>query len=155
MRLGGQRHAPAALPPGKTRCTLYRRLGGPQDRSGQLRNISPSPEFDARTVQPVSRCAIPAHHFSRIKVKVKLKEPRNRPGVTQRVPEGLGSQIPWHSALEGGEVISLTYRPPLPQGHGTVGRNISLKNPVTPPGVDPGTVRLVALQLTHHATPGP
>ena len=26
-----------------------------------------------------------------------------------------------------------------------VGRNISLKNPVTPPGIDPGTVRLVAL----------
>ena len=27
---GGQHHAPAALPPGKTRCSLYRRLGGPQ-----------------------------------------------------------------------------------------------------------------------------
>jgi len=26
-----------------------------------------------------------------------------------------------------------------------VGRNISLKNPVTLPGIDPGTVRLVAL----------
>jgi hypothetical protein len=30
------------------------------------------------------------------------------------------------------------------QGHGTVERNVSLKNPVTPPGIDPGTVRLVA-----------
>jgi len=30
MRVGGQRHAPAALPPGKTRYPLYRRLGGPQ-----------------------------------------------------------------------------------------------------------------------------
>jgi hypothetical protein len=29
MRVGGQRHAPAALPPGKTRYPLYRRLGGP------------------------------------------------------------------------------------------------------------------------------
>ena len=27
--VGGQRHAPAALPPGKTRYPLYRRLGGP------------------------------------------------------------------------------------------------------------------------------
>ena len=26
--VGGQRHAPAALPPGKTRYPLYRRLGG-------------------------------------------------------------------------------------------------------------------------------
>ena len=30
----GQRHAPAALPPGKTRYPLYRKLGGPQGRSG-------------------------------------------------------------------------------------------------------------------------
>ena len=28
MGLGGQRHAPAALPPGNTRYPLYRRLGG-------------------------------------------------------------------------------------------------------------------------------
>ena len=28
MRVGGQRHAPAALPPGKTRYPLYSRLGG-------------------------------------------------------------------------------------------------------------------------------
>ena len=34
----GQRHAPAALyPRGKTRYPLYRRLGGPQGRSGQVR----------------------------------------------------------------------------------------------------------------------
>ena len=28
------------------------------------------------------------------------------------------------------------------------------KSPVTPPGIDPGTVRLVAQRLNHHATPG-
>jgi hypothetical protein len=33
--------------------------------------------------------------------------------------------------------------------------NMSLKNPVTPPGIDPGTVRLVAQRLDHYATPGP
>ena len=27
--------------------------------------------------------------------------------------------------------------------------------PVTPPGIDPGTVRLVAQRLNHYATPGP
>ena len=32
-----QRHAPAALPPIKTRCALYRRLGWPQGRSGRVR----------------------------------------------------------------------------------------------------------------------
>src|SRR5215469_12127471 len=33
--------------------------------------------------------------------------------------------------------------------------NTSLKNPVTPPGIDPGTVRLVAQRLNHYTTPGP
>ena len=42
-----------------------------------------------------------------------------------------------------------------PQGHGTVGRNMSLKNPVTPLEIDPGTVRLVAQRLKHYANPGP
>ena len=37
----GQRHAPAALPPGKTRYPLCRSLGGPQGRSGQVRKILP------------------------------------------------------------------------------------------------------------------
>ena len=29
------------------------------------------------------------------------------------------------------------------------------KSPVTPPGIDPETVRLVAQCLNHYATPGP
>ena len=33
--------------------------------------------------------------------------------------------------------------------------NVSLKNPVTPPGIDPGTVLLVAQRLNHYATAGP
>ena len=33
-----------------------------------------------------------------------------------------------------------------------VGRDMSLKNPVTPPGIDPGTIRLVAQRLNHYAT---
>jgi len=54
MEVGVQRHVPAALPPGNTRYTLYRKLGGPQGRSGQVRKISPPPESDPRTVQPVA-----------------------------------------------------------------------------------------------------
>ena len=42
-----------SLPPGKTRYPLYKRVGGPQGRSGQVRKISPPPGFDPRTVQPV------------------------------------------------------------------------------------------------------
>jgi hypothetical protein len=40
-------------PPGKTRYSLYRRLGGPQGQSGQVQKISPPPGFDPRIVQPV------------------------------------------------------------------------------------------------------
>ena len=54
MGVGGQRHAPAALLPGKIRYPLYRRMGGPQDRFGRARKISPPPGFDPRTVQPVA-----------------------------------------------------------------------------------------------------
>jgi hypothetical protein len=43
----------------------HRRLGGPQDRSGLVRKISPLPGFDPRTVQPaasryteLSRCLL-------------------------------------------------------------------------------------------------
>ena len=50
----GGRHAPAALPLGKTRYPLYRRLGGPQGRSERVREILPPPGFYLRTVQPVA-----------------------------------------------------------------------------------------------------
>jgi hypothetical protein len=49
----GQRHDPAALPSGKTGYPLFRKLGGPQGRSGLLRKIPPPPGFDPRTIQPV------------------------------------------------------------------------------------------------------
>ena len=52
--VSGQRHAPAALPPGQTGYPLYRRLGGAQGRYGRKRKISPPPGFDPQTVQPVA-----------------------------------------------------------------------------------------------------
>jgi hypothetical protein len=65
----GQRHASSALPPGKTRYPLYRRLGRPQGRSGQVRKVFPPSKFDPRTVQPVASrytdWALPAHNCDR------------------------------------------------------------------------------------------
>ena len=52
MRVCGQLHSPAALPPGRrpgTHC-----MGGWVGRSGWLRKISPPPGFDPRTVQPIA-----------------------------------------------------------------------------------------------------
>ena len=45
-----------SLPRGKTRYPLYRRLGGLQGRSGQVRKISPPPGFDPRIAKPVASC---------------------------------------------------------------------------------------------------
>jgi len=42
------------LPPGKTWYPLYRKLGGPQDRSGWEEILVPT-GFRSRTVQPVVR----------------------------------------------------------------------------------------------------
>jgi hypothetical protein len=50
----GQSHGLAALPPGKTRYPSYRRLGGPQGRSGQVQKILPPPGFYPQTVHPVA-----------------------------------------------------------------------------------------------------
>ena len=52
MRVGGQRHVPAALPSGKSRYTSYRRMGGSQGRSGRVENFIPNGIW-SRTVQPV------------------------------------------------------------------------------------------------------
>ena len=104
----------------------------------------------------------------RVKGKVVLLQAWCGPEGSRRfnVP-----RFSWHSAHQGGEVVSLTHRPPLPPGMFlvlifTMGwvepramvrleGNVSLKNPVTPPGIDPGTVRLVAQRLNHYTTPGP
>ena len=70
MGVGGQRHYPAALPPGKTSYSLYRRLGGHRGQSGRGEEKSrPPPGFDPRTVRPVASrytdWAIPVHiHYA-------------------------------------------------------------------------------------------
>jgi hypothetical protein len=62
-----------SLPPGKTRYPLYRRLGGPQGRSGTGAEYLAPPEFDPRNVQPVASryidCAIrPTMAYSTVKI---------------------------------------------------------------------------------------
>jgi len=54
------------LSPGKTRYPFYRRLGGPQGRSGQAENLVPT-EIRSRIVQPVAqslyRLSYPANFY--------------------------------------------------------------------------------------------
>ena len=54
LEVRSQRHAPTTLyPRERARYPLYRRLGGPQVRSGQVWKISPPPGLDPQTLQPV------------------------------------------------------------------------------------------------------
>jgi hypothetical protein len=77
MGVGGQHHAAAALPLGKTWYPLYRRLSRPQSLCGRVRKISPSPGFDPRKVQPVAcrctDCAIPTHTVGLIVENKKIR----------------------------------------------------------------------------------
>jgi hypothetical protein len=68
------------------------------------------------------------------------------------------------TAQDGGKVVSLTHRPPLPPGNApgteaesTPGPWCDLKDyvneiPMTPPGIEPATFRFVAQYLNHCAT---
>jgi hypothetical protein len=66
MGVCAQHHASVALPPRKTQYPLYRRLGGPQGWTGQVRKMSPLLGFDPRTVQHIASrytdWAIPGHN---------------------------------------------------------------------------------------------
>jgi hypothetical protein len=70
LEVSGQLHAPAASPPGKSsRYPFYRRLGGPQSRSGRYGEVKiftlPGLELPPPVVQSVASrytvWAIPAH----------------------------------------------------------------------------------------------
>jgi hypothetical protein len=103
--VGGQHHAPTALPPGKTRYPFYGRLGGPQGRSGNVRNISPhtgirSPDRPARS-QSLYRLS-----YGR---STKVKVPRNR-AENPEGGRGIALLFPDHSARRG-RVVSATPRP--------------------------------------------
>ena len=52
---------------------------------------------------------------------------------------------PWYSCLEAEST----------SGHMVLSGVPRIKSPVKPPGIDPGTVRLVAQRLNHYANPGP
>jgi hypothetical protein len=84
MGVGGQLHAPAALPPGKrlgTHCTGA--WMGPRAGLDGCRKSRTPPGFAPRTVQPVANhytdYAIPAHY--EIPVIIRLTSPHYMPGI--------------------------------------------------------------------------
>jgi hypothetical protein len=101
----------------------------------------------------------------------KVNESRNRPGVSPKVLGGLGSQISktfdtWRwwgcqphepAAFTTRNVLVLIFSRGWVDPRAMVGSegNMSLKNPVTQPGIDLGTVRPAAQRLNHYATSDP
>jgi len=81
MEVGGQRHALAALPPGKTWYSLYKRLSGPQSRSGRVRKISPLtgirlPDHPARS-ESLYRLSYSGSPQGVVDIKVKTRHTAN------------------------------------------------------------------------------
>ena len=121
-----------SLPPGKTRYPLYRRLGGPQGRSGQVRKIS-SPtgirSLDSPVcIQSLYRLRYPAHSilfdgenisfdaslviYIYIYIKVPLQAWSGPEGSRKlRFPDFMTT------AQGGGKVFSHTHGPHLPPGN--------------------------------------
>jgi hypothetical protein len=94
----------------------------------------------------------------------KVKESHNRPGVAQRVPAPGFHDIrhakvvrsaPRTGRLYPQECSWYSFSLSRPQAMEWWEGDMSLKNPMTPPGIDSGTVRLVAQHVNHYATPGP
>jgi len=94
MGMGGQPHAPAALPPGnETRYPLYRRLGGPQGRYGRVQKFSPPPGFDPRIFQPVA-----SRHTDYAIPSPDTKE-YNKVVPLLAIKVNRGVEIQWHPIL--------------------------------------------------------
>jgi hypothetical protein len=85
MRVGGQRHAPAALPPGKTGYRFYRRLGGTQGRSGHFAGEISLVPTGVRTSDCPSRSVVDILNNNHNNNKDKGKNP---PRTGHEGPEG-------------------------------------------------------------------
>jgi hypothetical protein len=86
---------------------------------------------------------------------LKVKDSLNRPSVAQRVP---GSHILWHSAHEGGEVVSLTHRPlnrRLGDSQNQFGWYWTTENVSTLLELKPWTIQPVASHYTDYIIPTP
>ena len=73
MRVGDERYAPAALTTAKTRYPLYRRPGGPQDRSGWV--LKSRPNRDSIPDRPrFTDRVIPAHYGAPYEINICIND---------------------------------------------------------------------------------
>jgi hypothetical protein len=90
------------LPPGKTRYTLYRRLGGPQGRSGRAENLA-SPGFDPRTDTRNSTffvVKILVNEYKRVLIQITKWKPEQYSRNTDHA-DGQKSEKTWFGSRQG------------------------------------------------------
>ena len=127
-------------------------------------------EYYIRVCLSVCLSVYPSFRMAQIGSQVKVKVIPQQTEVVQGVPGRLRPRIfltfgttrvvgrqPYASAdFTPGEIHGTHFqRLSRPQGTWFRRAEPRKKSPVTPPGIDPGTVRLVAQCLNHYATPGP
>ena len=118
------RHGRFNTPPmGKTRYPLYRRLGRPQGRSGRVLKISPPPGINPWTDQPVAsrytELLYPGPQTAYINAWKSNGKGKGKavPLQAWSGPEGSRKlRFPYFvtTAQDGGKIVSLRQRPPLP-----------------------------------------
>jgi len=107
-------------PENETRYPLYRRLGGPQGRSGRMREISLLPGFDSRIVQPVASrytdWAMPTHLMPQYRVFFSSFTDKRRPNAPPvalpalpRTPE-VGEVQQWKTGDRQTIALVITFR---------------------------------------------
>jgi hypothetical protein len=98
MGMGGQRHAPVALTPGKeTLFSLRRRLGGAKGRFGRVRKDFLPPGFDPKTDQPVtiSKFIIQGKKERRLSRESLICIQRERDSILDVDPEVFSGWLPY------------------------------------------------------------
>ena len=167
----------AATLEGKTRYPFYRRLGGPQDRSGRAKNLVPT-GIRSRTVQPVVShytdwatrptiglrtwvICVDCEERNFYTIYIKVKWSGYRPGVAQRVGRGIallfhdrGTRRSEGSAARPVRTLPLgKTRYPFYRRFGEPqGRSGQVRKFSPPPEFDPRTVQPVVSHYTDWAT---
>ena len=105
-------HPGRTLPPGKTRYPFYRRLGGPQGRSGRAENLVPT-GIRSRTVQPVAQslyrlsypaqCSLKIHADNSVFTILERPWTRSSPGTWRKMQQcircNLDSESEYHNRV--------------------------------------------------------
>ena len=88
------------LPPGQTRYPLYRSLGGPQGRSGQVRKISPPTEFRSPD-RPARSQSLYWLSYPARKTEILGQKPVTVPLDPPKISQALVWDRTWDSAVRG------------------------------------------------------